>query len=181
MTGIVNESCCPPAIARRADAMSAPHDPDTNQHIHAVAWRAWVSLRNFGGSSTYFGAGGAPGKQLKLIGAPHRLGARARLQLGQDSGDMMLDGLGAGREPLGDLAVAQPLSQQEEHLELAIGQPAADSRASLGRGHGEDHARHARRAAAGISVAGVAPSRSKMARASRWAASSPSRSASACS
>ena len=62
------------------------------------------------------------GDEPHLIGAAHGLGARARVELGQDGGDMMLDGLRRGREPLGDLGVAQSFGQQQQDLELARGE-----------------------------------------------------------
>src|SRR5262249_34665454 len=62
------------------------------------------------------------GDQPEVMGEARRLGARTRLQFGQDGGDMVLDRLGRGGEAVGDLAVAQPLGEQEQDLELAWGE-----------------------------------------------------------
>ena len=80
---------------------------------------------------------------------------------------MMLDCLGAGREPLGDLGVAQPFSQEREHLKLAIGQPLRIGARRWTGPTGKATRATLAEPPRAISTAGVAPSRSKMARATR--------------
>ena len=52
-------------------------------------------------------------------------GARGAAQLGVDVGDVAVDRVLAEREALGDGAVAEPVGDEAEHLELARGEGAA--------------------------------------------------------
>src|SRR5437879_1471662 len=95
---------------------------------------------------------------------------------------MVLYGLWRGREPVGDLRVTQTISQQQQDLKLARGEavwilPRCRTRTTRKTAY----ARKTQLPSRTRSVAGRAPSRSKIARARRWAGSSPSISAIACS
>ena len=87
---------------------------------------------------------GEPGSGIRdpgsdLDGAvPHReddrLELRVHPELREDVPDVRLHGLLADEQPLGDPVVADPLGEQPQHLELALGELAEElARASPGR------------------------------------------------
>jgi hypothetical protein len=51
------------------------------------------------------------------------LTARPHIELAQDRGDVVIDGLPAHDQPFGDLGVAKPLGEQRQNLQLTTGQP----------------------------------------------------------
>src|SRR5215211_9023137 len=61
-------------------------------------------------------------RQIQLRRAPDRLAPRRRAELRQHRGDVMLRGARRDDEPLRDLGVRQPFSEQCEDLELAYGE-----------------------------------------------------------
>ena len=74
------------------------------------------------------------------------LGPAAQAELGQDVADVVLDGLAADEEAVGDLRVRQAVAEQVEHLGLALGQHARrPARRCVGRGRRASAARPPRR------------------------------------
>ncbi len=61
------------------------------------------------------------GDKSGLVGADDGLGAVAGVELGENAGDVGLDGLVADDELSGDLGVREPLRDQAQHVGLAVG------------------------------------------------------------
>src|SRR5439155_24496626 len=54
--------------------------------------------------------------------------ARGHVQLAVDRGQVVVDRARADHEPLGDLGIGEPLSEETQHLNLALGQAGRVSR-----------------------------------------------------
>ncbi len=68
--------------------------------------------------------------QTSVARSNDRLRAVSHLQLAEDLGDVIADGLRTQHQPFGDRAVGQPLGNQGQHLTLAFGEVGKDWRFS---------------------------------------------------
>ena len=108
---------------RRAGAAGADDDRVVGRWpCRDLRTRRCLTMRPTGrgiGEVPYSAAGFVPG------GVRGGLGPAAQAELGEDVADVVLDGLAADVEALGDLGVGQAVAEQVEHLGLALGQQAA--------------------------------------------------------
>src|SRR5580693_8119908 len=109
------------AWRRRATVASAPTSASRIPRS-AMAWRRARAPapcpRRTPSTSSIGGCDGDP----HAMRESDRLGAGSDLELGEDVGDVKLDGALADEQPCGDVAVAQPRHHQFEHLALTVAQ-----------------------------------------------------------